>query len=51
MLEKFVQATILTFLLHLIVVLNSNTTFQSKAIPSLDTASGSIAKTLLSSVR
>ena len=51
MLEKLVQATIITFLLHLIVVLNSNTTIQSKAVPSLNTASAPTAKTLLSSVR
>ncbi len=51
MLEKLLQATIITFLLQLIVVLNSNTTIQSKAMPSLDRASAPIGKTLLSSVR
>jgi hypothetical protein len=38
MLEKFVQAAIITFLLHLIAGLNS-TTIHSKALPTTGTIS------------
>ncbi len=35
MLEKLIQAAIITFLLHLVVTLSSNTTNQNQLSPSL----------------
>ncbi|MBP5975524.1 MAG: hypothetical protein KME49_13950 [Brasilonema octagenarum HA4186-MV1] len=45
MLEKFVQAAIITFLLHLLAGL-SPTTIKTQATPSLSTLSAPIARTL-----
>lgn len=47
MLEKLVQAAIITFLLHLIAGLSPSTTIKSQAAPSLGTTSGPIARTIL----
>lgn len=45
MLEKFVQAAIITFLLHLLAGL-SPTTIKTEATPPLNTLSAPIARTL-----
>ncbi|WP_169155065.1 hypothetical protein [Brasilonema bromeliae] len=45
MLEKFVQAAIITFLLHLLAGL-SPTTIKTEATPAFNTLSAPIARTL-----
>ncbi|MBD2353426.1 hypothetical protein H6G41_02105 [Tolypothrix sp. FACHB-123] len=49
--EKLVQAAIITFLLHLIVGLNPNTTVQTKATVSLPETPATIISSLFASMR
>ncbi|MEA5570358.1 hypothetical protein [Calothrix sp. UHCC 0171] len=44
MLEKFIQATIITFLLHLILTVSSNSSIPSKGLPSLVEKPNAIAQ-------
>ncbi|WP_197036018.1 hypothetical protein [Fischerella sp. PCC 9605] len=50
MLEKFVQAAIITFLLHLIAGLNTNTAISTKSVPPAGTVSTPLASSLLRSL-
>lgn len=50
MLEKFVQAAIITFLLHLIVGLNPSTTISTKAAPPSSTVFTPVASSFLRSL-
>ncbi|MGJ5676400.1 MAG: hypothetical protein ACR9NN_22810 [Nostochopsis sp.] len=50
MLEKFVQAAIITFLLHLIVGLNTNTTMSTKAASPSDRVLTPMASSFLRSL-
>ncbi|WP_180977010.1 hypothetical protein [Fischerella thermalis] len=50
MLEKFVQAAIITFLLHLIVGLNPNTRISTEAVPPSGTVSIPVASSFLRSL-
>ncbi|MBD2433793.1 MULTISPECIES: hypothetical protein [Fischerella] len=50
MLEKFVQAAIITFLLHLIVGLNPSTTISTKAAPPSTTVFTPVASSFLRSL-
>jgi hypothetical protein len=51
MLEKFVQAAIITFLLHLIVGLNPNTTMSTEVAPPSGTVSTPVASLFLRSLK
>ncbi|BAY25633.1 hypothetical protein NIES2100_54390 [Calothrix sp. NIES-2100] len=51
MMEKLVQAAIITFLLHLIAGLSPNTKVQTKAAMSLPETPAAIVSSLFSSVR
>ncbi|BAZ69538.1 MAG: hypothetical protein KME28_03465 [Pelatocladus maniniholoensis HA4357-MV3] len=50
MLEKLLQAAIITFLLHLIVGLNTNTTMSTKAAPPSGTVLTPVASSFLRSL-
>ena len=47
MLERFIQAAIITFLLHLVVTLSSNSANQNQISPSLVEKPQSITRTAL----